>query len=380
MILARKPVVVGVSDVSLGYGSPQMPALLESLAEHYAPCRAVVIEPDQSERPPRPERFPTLEFERLPTRFAPYTREGLVEYNAQAARLVAALQPDLLVVSSTLVLPALLRLRRRPKFTIYYMLESLAYYAQGDTPHARFMLNLNRHAARQLDLVIYPETNRATADLQRGGLSDVPLVICYNAVNHLAELPSVTPVADRLPRILYSGTIHRQLTLGEYFLHPDVAKLPLDLYGLVEGEGKHGFEAELCQLPGPLRYRGYVDAGALAKLRKQYAFSLVAWAPIDEHTLYACPNKFFEAIADGVPPIVTPHPQCKQLVERYDCGIVMRDWGRGAFQNALQQGLRALGTSRYADWVANCRRAVEAELSWDDQFRKVAAHLPESLA
>jgi hypothetical protein len=278
-----------------------------------------------------------------------------------------------------LVLPALLRMRHRPKFTIYYLLESLSYYAHGSTRRSKFMLDLNRRAAPLLDLLIFSEENRAAADLDRGGLRGIPLVVCYNAVNRLSQNGATNHWEGRKRCLLYSGTIHRELTVGDYFVRDEIAKLPIDLWGLVEGPGKAELEAALSTRGGAVRYRGYVDSLKLAELRKEYAYSLVIWAPIDENFHYACPNKFFEAIADGVPPIAAPHPQCRMLLDRYDCGIAMDDWSFPAFRAAIVRAMKIFGTPRYSELVVNCRRAAAEELNWDRQFEKVARLLPESL-
>ncbi|MBV9123473.1 MAG: glycosyltransferase, partial [Planctomycetes bacterium] len=166
----------------------------------------------------------------------------------------------------------------------------------------------------------------------------------------------------------------------EYFLEPEVADVPIDLYGLVEGEDKVEMLRQLLSGVGRVSYRGYVDAKTLQNIRRSYAYSIVMWAPTNEHQLYAAPNKFFDAIADGVPPLTAPHPQCKMLVNRYQCGIVLRDWTFDSFREGAAKALKLVGTPVYAQMVENCRRAVLTELNWEAQFRKIQKCLPERLA
>jgi glycosyltransferase involved in cell wall biosynthesis len=351
-----------------------MPTLLESLAEHYGARRAVAIEPDQSERPPVPARFPRLLLRRLPTIFHNFSHSGFVEYNLRASRLVNELEPDVLVVSACSVLPSVLKLRRRPRVTIYYMLEALDYYAGQPSWRSRFMIDLNRQAAKYVDLVIFPEENRAAIDLERGGLQRVPLAVCYNAVNRR----KVAPPDDtrRRMRILYSGTIHKILTSAEFYLHPDLQDIPIDMWGLIDGPQRDEIEAAMHRQGGQVRFRGCIDSLKLAEIRPTYAYSIVMWAPVDRNTYYACPNKLFEAIADGVPPIAAPHPQCRTILERYQCGILMDDWTFPSFHTALRRAKAIYGTAEYDRLVANCRIAAEAELNWDHQFDKICRHLP----
>ena len=82
-----------------------------------------------------------------------------------------------------------------------------------------------------------------------------------------------------------------------------------------------------------------------------------------------------ESIADGVPPISAPHPQTKLLTERYECGLVMDDWGLAPFKRSLQNALDLIGTTEYERMVENCRLAYREELNWEAQFDKVRRRL-----
>ncbi|MBV9122947.1 MAG: hypothetical protein JO112_06305, partial [Planctomycetes bacterium] len=193
------PRLVGISDVSLGYGSPQLPALMGSLLNHYAPAQAWILEPDQSERPARHDLFPEIHFRRLNTRFSPFTMGGMIEYNLRAVRLLEELAPDLVVVTSSATLPALLLLKNKPRVVIYYMLESLAYYAKNASPIGRLMMTLNRQAGPLLDLIIVPEENRAVLDVPRARFHGVPLVVAYNVVHSADSARHVVPAEARSP-------------------------------------------------------------------------------------------------------------------------------------------------------------------------------------
>jgi hypothetical protein len=283
------------------------------------------------------------------------------------------------MLSSPQVLPALAHSRVRPTVTIYYMLEALSVYAEGLHRWGKVLLRLHHRLAHRFDLIIFPEENRAAHDVTRGGLEGVPLVVAYNAVNSARSAEAVQPPSERRRCLLYSGTIRRGMTYPEYFLRDEMHNVPVDLYGLIQGLDADDLRQALVTAGGGLHYRGYVDAATLDTIRKEYAYSVVSWAPTNEQQRYACPNKFFEAIADGVPPIAAPHPQCKMLIERYECGIVMDDWGFEAFHAAVQKALRLFGTDEYEQMVENCRKATIQEVNWECQFAKIERHLPETL-
>lgn len=377
-MIRKRITIAGVSDVSLGYGSPQIPAFLRSLCEHYGADAGYVFEPDQSGRPPRHELFPDLSIIRVPTMGNPYQGEGWFEYNAQVSRHLRELNPEVLVVFSPPVTPSLWAVRGRPQLSIYYMLESLSYYVAGGR-YGNFLRQLHQQLEPYIDLAIYPEENRAAIDAPLGRLLKRPLAVMYNASRPMRESTQLVPIEQRLPRFLYSGSLDRQNSLAGYFLNDSLRSMPVDLYGPVSGSDADQLRQELAAAGGNLCYHGLVDADELDAVRRRYSFSLVLWAPNNQQQYYACPNKFFEAIADGVPPISGPHPQCKMLLERYQCGILMEDWSFASFADAVKRASSIMGTAEHRQLIANCRRAAAEELNWDSQFHKVKRYIPAQL-
>jgi hypothetical protein len=354
-----------VSDVCLGYGSPQIPLLIGSLAEHYG-ADAFVVEPDRPEVAACHERFPGLNIQRATNAFPPYTEAGRVDYILRAAEIIDRYAPDVLVVCCTYSLPVLFKIRRRPRFVIYQSLESIPGYGSFDT-------EMNRHIEGMVDLIIFPEENRAARDTVRCGFQGIPKVLLYNCPVAANGVPGWAPA--RNGRILSCGTIHRERTYAEYYTRPEMQSLPIDLYGPIEADSEDDRRKFLAALPGQIRYQGYVDGGQLTAIRKAYAYSIVIWNPSNENQLYAAPNKLFESIADGVPPIAAPHPQCKMLIERYGCGLLMPNWSFEAFQSTLAEALRIYNTDRWREMVSNCERAIHQELNWNCQFEKLKTHL-----
>jgi glycosyltransferase involved in cell wall biosynthesis len=356
--------IVAVSDVTVGYGSPQLPLLVESLARRYG-APATIIEPAQPELPPMHASFPDLAIRRIVTAEHPHSTLGRMEYVWRAARLVNELGPEIFVICCTYCLPVAYRLKQRPKKVIYYSIESIPFY--GD-----FDIEMNRRAAPLLDVVIFPEENRAVLEIGRCGFPGVAKTVLYNVSG-----TGLQPVHNmpRNGRILYSGTISRTQTFADYYLSDKARSLPVDMYGSVRASSQAERDALRDQLTAAGRYRGVLHAAELAETRKLYAYSIVAWNPDNENQLYAAPNKFFEAITDGVPPIAAPHPQCKLLLDRYRCGILMADWSFDAFLKALRKAVDLYGGPEWQEMVANCARAVESELTWDAQFHKLRPYL-----
>ncbi|HEX8569404.1 MAG TPA: hypothetical protein VF699_05705, partial [Caulobacteraceae bacterium] len=125
-----------------------------------------------------------------------------------------------------------------------------------------------------------------------------------------------------------------------------------------------------------VRYLGFLPTPQLNAIRGDYDFSIVMWNPTDVNHFFASPNKFFETIAAEVPPVVAPHPQCADIVDRYGCGVLMGDWGHYAFEIALAQARAHFHGSQYENLVEGCREARAEWVNWPAQFQRVAEHLP----
>ncbi|MGH9721943.1 MAG: glycosyltransferase [Bryobacteraceae bacterium] len=361
--------LLAISDVTLGYGTPQLPLLAASLASHYG-AEAHAIEPVQPELPARHNLFPALRIDRIATGHHPHSETGRREYVWRAAGRINELAPDVLVVCCTYCLPVVFRLKRRPRKVIYYSVESIPYYGPFD-------VEMNQQVGPLVDVIIFPEENRAAAEIGRCGFDGAAKLVLYNATNTRNGREPLPP-GSRNGRILYAGTISREHTFADYYAHPDTRSYPMDLYGPLKFSGDAERQEFLASLGGAVRYRGHIDAAALADLRREYVYSMVSWNPINENQRWAAPNKFFDSIADGVPPIAAPHPQCKLIVERYGCGVLMEDWGYAAFQAALRKAWRlyeATGGEAWEEMAAGCRRAVEAELNWENQFARLKPYL-----
>lgn len=361
--------IVALTDVALGYGSPQILHLLRSLLDTFAPATCLVIEPDQKGRPQRRFDIPDLEVKRINTHLPPYDRSFQIEFNRKALRVIDAYKPDIVLATHAWVLPAALAMPRPPKFFMYYMLESVAHQVQGVGEYA---VELNRQALGLANLVVVPERRRARADLHSYGWALPDLVEVYN----VGPTQLASPPRERKRRILYAGSLGTQ-TMCERFLEDAVAGFDFDIAGPADTEAAKRFIDQALQHSN-IRYLGFLPSHELAARRPHYAYTVSMWRPDNINQLFASPNKFFESIAAGVPPIVTPHPQCADIISRYDCGHLVMNWTMDAFTWSLSDAFDSFDRrdGRYLTLVENCLDATQTELNWEAQFAKVRRRLP----
>ncbi|RME67037.1 MAG: hypothetical protein D6781_13990, partial [Verrucomicrobia bacterium] len=207
---------------------------------------------------------------------------------------------------------------------------------------------------------------------------DVPACLIYNSRPLAASEP--LPATRRNGHVIIQGSLRADLNFIKYLAERDRARPHIDVYGFLQDHDPARailLDRESAKRNG-YTYRGFVDNETVSQRRRQYAFSFVSWNPTTFDTLHACPNKFFESIADGVPPIAAPHPQCREIIEKFDCGILLKDWSLEAFLEGLDTARRIYGTRRYRQLVANCRHAHETELCWERQFSRIRRRLPRA--
>lgn len=314
-----------------------------------------------SDRPPHVSRLLPLDYE---------------DFRAiSAARWLDTFQPDLLVCTHFTYFEALLRARHRPQFLIYYCFE-LPGGSDGSELKSKHWEEHNLLRSH-VNLAIFSERNRRDYYNRLFDFADVPSIVLYNT-QPLAQKSPVS-MQSRNGKILIQGALSARRNYIDYLVRRRRPVPAFDVFGLLQEHDPAKeilTDQSLAEQHG-FSYQGFLDNRSLAALRPYYSYLYVAWHPSTFDTLYACPNKFFEAIADGVPPIAAPHPQCQEIIERYDCGILLKDWSLTAFEQGLEEAEKIFGTSRYEQLVANCRLAHEQELCWEKQFEQVKRYLPK---
>lgn len=360
MAALDKPKIAVLSETIIGYGSPQVPTFATALAEHFQ-TRPTVFGP-YHEIGPKRELYPQIDIEIIPLKTESYKPLGRADYTIKLAKRLNEMQPDIIVAFCTYTLPALKRLKYKPKKIIYYSLESLSNYPQRE-------VYLNRKLAQQFDVVMYPEFNRTATDGGKSLLLSRPVVMMYNSVHPKSCAESVLPADQRNGRIIHPGSIG-EVTFASYFTDERSSRYPIDILGILYGEP---LKKAIAEMTGNVRYLGVVDEKKLAELRRDYSWGIVIWNPDTLNGRLAAPNKLFDYISSGVPVISAPHPQAVELIKKYNCGLVMPDWTYESFLWTIEEALKISKSERYKPYVDGCIRALQQEVSWDEQFGKFLA-------
>jgi hypothetical protein len=363
-----------LADVPLGHGSPQALRIAASL-------QSIFGEPATVLAPVAPA---ATRLAGAAEAAAARAGVGLIEldsgepFSHTSGQIVHAMlagdylnraQPRVVVVCAFIAAPALLRLRRKPPVCIFYGYEHL----DGEVPWYQ-----QTFAALEgwFDLAVFPEEHRAALDMPRLKLERTPATILLNSVEPLA---AVVPAEQRTGRAIYAGLLDPVRTAADALLGPEFAHVPLDVFGRLEGfDHPQQLDRELRARGGPVRFHGHSASDGQFHARLASASVAISlWQPLSESTLFACPNKFFEAISLGVPPVIGPHPQAARLISSLGCGVLAKSFAPSDVRAAVEATLSLQGSAAYEALIEACVRAHADALSWSHQERKLKTVLDQ---
>jgi hypothetical protein len=353
--------IVILSDVTIGFAVPQVVFLAKSLGMMFG-ARVTIVEPDMKNRRTLIETD-GVEFRRVSTRMPPHDELFHIEYVRAQRELLAELKPDILVVLNAAVLPPLLMARERPKMTVYYMLESLDHQlATG----GRHYFDLNRMATSFIDVVLVPERRRYEIDAKRLGWTQIPAVEVLNVGAPAVEARK-TP--ERC-RFLFAGTLNEHSGF-DVLASSELKDYEIDVAGPMDSDHSKALLDGFLGGGDRRRYLGLLPHTELIARMDEYAYRIVLWKANDTNTLFASPNKFFEAVSRATPPVSTPHPQVRDIANRYRCAILADGYDGRSILDAIHAAAGLFGSPTYDRMVRGCLHAGQTEVHWDAQFEKV---------
>lgn len=228
------------------------------------------------------------------------------------------------------------------------------------------MRRLERWLARRAAAVI--TVNDSIADRLAQTLGVPRPAVVRNAV----DLRGLPPAAAAYPRdgrrlLAHSGRLIHARHLSE--MVAALAHLPPDIALVLMGEGPLAAplqaQAEALGVADRLFIVPPVPPAAVAPTLAQADVALVLTSTDGLNNLYSLPNKFFEAVAAGLPIITGPNVEIAGLLRRYDMGQVCNPDDPASIAAAALELLRPENQARYR---ANAQRA-RAELNWEAEER-----------
>lgn len=355
-----------ISDTVLGYGSSQILLLTESLAKYFG-LNHVIYEPFVPGRMTSSKHKALLGIETVVTVEHPWSFVGRQAYIKTVAQRINENKPRVIIIANYNLFQILDFLTFKPKTIIHLALEGLDQFS--DSIDDQIIMDSIKKNSKKISHWIFPEKNRAIHDSQILRIEWHKISMLYNVSQQTADY--VAPEL-RLPRFVYAGSIDFDRTIASFFDVPKTHKFPIDVYGGLQNKNpREKAFLELAQKKkSKMLYAGELSNAALLERLPKYSYALIYWHPTSFSTRNAAPNKLFQAIGCGVPVICSPNPQCIEIIEQFDCGVVIPDWSYESLIHVLSRQLKNIGSARHAELIQNCKIAAQSELNWENQFKQ----------
>jgi glycogen synthase len=195
--------------------------------------------------------------------------------------------------------------------------------------------------------------------------------VLYNAVDIRALAPRAVEYPTNERRVIvHSGNIVDTRHLPE--LLDALTKIPEDIVLVLMGEGplkpKLIAQAKALGIEDRLIIVPSVPPRAVAStLAQADVAAALTTATIMNHKK-SIGNKFFEAIAAGLPVVIGPNEEGSRLLREYELGVVCNPLDPASIADALRTLFEPENQARYR---ANAQKAREV-LNWEAQERKLA--------
>lgn len=370
---ATRYTIIGISDVSIGYGSPEVPALMDSLCKMLGK-RGLLIEPDEIARPPlKLEWDAAFDLHRVASAYPDHSTVWHNHFLTSAVELVRRHDPELVVIFGSPSFSVLAALPKWPQKVIYHAYELISSLSSRE-------LEAHRHLLDRVDLIITPEVNRLIVDLEAISTYPSNIAAIYNVadVSYPAPILSLPP-DQRNGRFVWYGTLHRRQAFADYFVDPAIRDIGIDIFGRITDPQAAEIGARIRNCSN-LHYFGVVPGAELNARRAHNTFSILWWNPeLNPGAYYLASNRFFTSLQAGLPVICGPHPQCVDLINRHGCGLVMDDWSFASFERTLREATEIYGSPVYTDMVDGCLSAARNDFNWEAQFARLAPRIRQSL-
>jgi glycosyltransferase involved in cell wall biosynthesis len=251
------------------------------------------------------------------------------------------------------------------------------YLESGSLPHLprpiwRRLFAYERDQARKADLVITVNDSIADELVARYALSRPTVVMNCPPMAIAGPGKGGSLLRDLVGREGPILVIHGALSPGKGLLEAVEAlrRLPHDRSLVILGRGELGDRlrqlADGPELKGRLYVVDPVPQTQLIGWLAGADVALVTFTPGTLNQHYATPNRLFEALAAGVPVVVSDFPELRRITTAHDVGLVCDPADSESIAEAVERILGEDGDARLAR-RARARSAFEDRYNWERQ-------------
>ncbi len=245
---------------------------------------------------------------------------------------------------------------------VYDAHEVYAYMVQSDVPAriSGIFDWIERRIAKNVDHFITANEKVSEHVVSE----DKESTVVMNCIPLPDRVNLCTPSTDQIT-VFYGGGLARGRLLPEYIEAIDgLESVSLRIAGSGSLAGHIRSES---QQRANVEYLGYLDQESYFAEIADSDIILCVLDPTNENNRIGTPNKMFEAMAYGVPLIVTKGTYSGDIVEQYNCGVSVEATVAG-----IKRGLEGLKDSEVRRTKGrNGRRAAEELFNWGIMERRL---------
>ncbi|MCP4583344.1 MAG: glycosyltransferase family 4 protein [candidate division Zixibacteria bacterium] len=317
------------------------------------------------------EHFKGAKIHRLPQPVWPFRQRRFISYNLKAAKLAADLEADIYHAVDLDTLWAASRAAGLSGGKVIY--EARELYTELWALHnralaKRFWRSLEKRLIRKAHSVV--TINESIADELRRrydiGKPDVVMnVASHVPIDKVVDLRADYDLSSRFV-LIYQGVLRP----GQGIIRAlkAISQLPETSIVFV-GDGPYMVEIESwtakLKITERVRFAGMIPPRELANFTAGADAGLLLMESAAVNNYLALPQKLFQYIAAGTPPIVSDNPELRRIVENDSLGLVLdrnsSSTDAEAIDIFLQKGLEQS--------VQNCHK-VHDKYSWEIEGRK----------
>lgn len=240
-----------------------------------------------------------------------------------------------------------------------------------------FKFRITRHFLKYLlenvDLVVYTNDERKDYIKKRLSFSEKN----YQVLNNYPDLDFLNAKKNSYPEelnhfkevkpyILWLGGALKGRNFGTFLEAFKLVESDYNLVILGKVEKEYQEKVQIGIDQGVI-YNAFVKQSALIRFIDNASLSVVLYNNLKPNSLYCEPNRLYQLIFRKIPVIVGSNPTMKQVVEKYNVGLVLSDDGRSASEMVNCFRELKIDNDKYKLEIS----IIENEFSWEKQFLNI---------
>lgn len=255
-------------------------------------------------------------------------------------QLLIQRQLDIIYVADLHILPLVVSLKKEAKV----IFDAREYYPLQYEDNLNFRLLEKQECIRILkqtltlcDKVLTVSPGLAEAYKRNFGV--IPELV-LSLPNYQEEY--LSNVSEDTIKILYHGMANRNRKIENYINVLDLLKIDAELHLYLVGETTYIDELKIyAKGKNNVFFHQPVPFSNIIKTVNQYDIGICFYEPTSFNLRHCLPNKFFEYIQARLVLAIGPSPDMAQIVEKYQCGIVSKDFTIDSLAEELNLMTRA---------------------------------------